>query len=823
MKKLFLVLTLMTIKLHAAEMTVHYSRLGGYENWNLWVWNEEEKTPGFAVPPSGTDAFGAVFRLDPEKARVAGKRVGLLPRKGEWEDKDAPDRFVTAANGEHIYLLEGDGQVYAQPPEVSTKVTGAWLDGEGLARAAFNRPVDEAYVKSRGFYLSKGDLSYHPVGFAPAGEGPYARAWRLRFDSLGKPDYPGVNAGAWKLHGAGLEPVALELGEAVYAEDFYSAAPLGAVEEEGGTVIRVFAPKATAVTALVCDRPGDKPREAALEPRGKGIWEKAFGRKLDGKYYRLRTLQGGKTYEGLDPYARCVTRDDGLALIGRESTPVTDGPKFPLSETVLYEAHLRDLTSDEYSGAKHKGKYPGAAEAGTRHPGFPELATGLDHIAELGVNAVHILPLQDFENGDGPDYNWGYMPVNFNSPEGSYATRADDWTRVAEVKKLVDAFHKKGLKVILDVVYNHTAETKDRFYNFNALAKDYYYRVKPDGSYWNGSGCGNEFNTEAPMARRFLLDSLVYWVREYKVDGFRFDLMGLIDTGAAEEIVKALKAVKPDILVYGEPWAAGATPTTGVRKGSQRGKGYSVFGDNFRDALKGSVFNASEPGYVQAGLNREAVKRGIRGSVEDFTDGPLEALNYVSCHDNHTLWDRIDISAKDASYDEKVRMDKLANAVVLTSQGLPFLHAGEEFLRTKKGEHNSYNLPDSVNKLDWTRKKENLPVFNYYRDLIALRKAHPAFRMAAAADARSNLKFYEELELPVEEPAVAYVLYGDRAGDAWGRIAVLVNPGRKPLKFKLPEGDWQPAFDENGLYRGPARTVAGECEVPAISLAVLKR
>ncbi|OGS23772.1 MAG: type I pullulanase, partial [Elusimicrobia bacterium RIFCSPHIGHO2_02_FULL_61_10] len=530
-----------------------------------------------------------------------------------------------------------------------------------------------------------------------------------------------------------------------------------------------------------------------------------------------------KIYEGLDPYARCVTGDGGKALVLKDETPVHPGPSFDASEAVVYEVHLRDLTMDKFSGVKNKGKYLGAAEAGTRHTSFPQVTTGLDHIAELGVNAVHILPFQDFENGDSTSaYNWGYMPVNFNSPEGSYASNPADASRVRETKLMIDAFHRKGLKVIMDVVYNHTAETRATTYNFNAVAQDYYYRLNADGSYSNGSGCGNEFRTEAPMARKFLLDSLLYWVREYKVDGFRFDLMGLIDTEAAAEIMRVLKQEKPDIFVYGEPWAAGATPVNGVKKGSQRSLGFAVFNDGFRDAIKGSVFSVSDLGYVQAAKNRDGVIRGIRGAVDDFADGPLETMNYVSCHDNNTLWDRIDLSVKDEPLRNKTAMDKLANALVFTSQGIPFLHAGEEFLRTKGGEDNSYNLPDEVNRLDWTRKKENLAVFSYYRDLITLRREHPAFRMKTAAEVRENLKFYEELGLKVAPPGIAYQLYGDKAGDAWRRIVVLVNPEKAPRKFALPAGNWLEAFDSVGLVKEPGPAVSGTFEVEPLSLSVLR-
>ena len=814
---------LMPQQLFAADkLVIHYSRLDKvYSGWNLWVWNDEEKKPGFELAPSGAGPYGVFYELDLDASGLSGKKTGMLPRQGNWTNKDAPDRILPAARQGEIYLLEGDGKVYSAPPEVSTAVTGAWLDGPGEVRVTFTRPLAADFLSAQDFYLSRGTEIFKPASAAPIG-GAYSRAALLKVGGFA-PDYKSLSAGEYELRSGGFEPVTLRLGGAVYGGDFYSPLEMGLTSEKGRSTLRVFAPFAVKVEALVYDFPAAQPYVHSLGSKAGGLWERKFPGSLEGKYYRLRTEQNGKVYEGLDPYAACVTGDGGKALVQKDETPVYPGPSFDASEAVVYEVHLRDLTMDEFSGVKNKGKYLGAAEAGTRHPKHPALATGLDHIVELGVNAVHILPFQDFENGDSTSaYNWGYMPVNFNSPEGSYASNPADISRVRETKLMIDAFHRKGLKVIIDVVYNHTAETRATTYNFNAAAVDYYYRLNADGTYSNGSGCGNEFRTEAPMARKFLLDSLLHWVREYKVDGFRFDLMGLIDTEAADEIMRALKKEKPDIFVYGEPWKAGASPVKGVEKGSQRGKGFAVFNDGFRDSIKGSVFSIADLGYVQAARNRDGVMRGIRGAVDDFTDGPLETMNYVSCHDNNTLWDRIDLSLKDEPLPNKVAMDKLANALVFTSQGVPFLHAGEEFLRTKKGHENSYNLPDEINRLDWTRKKENFAVYSYYRDLIALRKAHPAFRMKTQAEVRENLKFYEELGLKVRPPAIAYLLYGDKAGDAWRRILVLVNPEKTPRKFTLPAGNWLEAFDSVGLVKETGEAVSGSFTVEPLSLSVLR-
>lgn len=814
----------MTLNLYAqSELAVHYNRLkGDYNGWNLWVWNEEDKKEGFAVVPAGTDGYGAIFKFNLKLFNLAGRAIGLLPRYKKWEVKDGPDRVYTKASPGRIFIAEGDPAVYPSSPDISIRIASALLESENEVKVVFNRVVDLPYVSKQGFYATNGGNIIRPLKAGLPANRPYGRAAALTFDSLGPVDFRALNSGRWQLHSRDMKPAVLRLGGAVYGDYFKSDKEMGLRVRDGKTFIRVFAPFASKVEALFYDTP--VPRGASACPlawKENGLWETEVAADLTGKYWKFRTSQDGRTLEGLDPYAPSVTAHDGLAFVESGASAVAPGPVFDLSETVLYETHIRDFSIDGFSGAEHKGKYLAFTETGTVHPEYRDIKTGIDHLSELGVNAVHLLPFQDFENDESsPAYNWGYMPVNFNSPEGWYATGLYGGERVKEAKAMIDALHKKGIKVIMDVAYNHTAETGGKIYNFGALAKDYYYRVKEDGTYWNGSGCGNEFRSEAPMGRKFIIDSLLHWVNEYKVDGFRFDLMGLIDRDTVFALVKRLKEVKPDILIYGEPWAAGDTPAKGVRKGSQRSKGFSVFNDNLRDALKGGVFKATDPGYVQAAVNREAVMRGIKGAIDEFTDSPLEAVNYVSCHDNHTLWDRISLSAKDEPRENRVRMDKLAQAVVLTSQGIPFLHSGAEFLRTKKGEENSYNLPDEINRIDWTLKKNNNGVFAFYRGLIALRKAHPAFRMKTARAVRDNLKFYEELGLPVAAPDIAYMLKGAEAGDSWNRIVVLINPRKTARKFALPAGEYEKALDENGLCAGGPKH-SGFVGVPPLSLMIL--
>jgi len=502
--------------------------------------------------------------------------------------------------------------------------------------------------------------------------------------------------------------------------------------------------------------------------------------------------------ELLDPYARAVTAHNGRSIVVHDETPVADRPTFPNSEAIIYETHIRDFTIDPDSGIQRRGKYLGLTEANTHLTGRNDIVTGLDHLVEMGVNVVQLLPISEFHNDESNDrYGWGYDTVHHNSPDGWYATERYDARRVSEVKRMIDALHRRGIRVTLDMVFNHTFEaiTKHRVYSFEGLVPGYYYRMKPDGAYWNGSGTGNEFRTEAPMARRYIIDSLKYWVNEYKVDGFRFDLLGLIDVETLKSIVSELRAIDPNLLIYGEPWAGGATPIQINGKGSQRGNGWAIFNDHYRDALKGNVFDARATGFIQSGFNVEDVKKGIRGAVDDFSDTPLESINYVECHDNHTLWDRLLISTAEnalVTYGDRRAMDKLAASIIFTSLGIPFIQCGQEFLRTKGGDHNSYDKPDAVNMIRWREKAEQSDVVEYYRGLIELRRAHPIFRLETADEARGAVKFLDDqLGLPVPPGCVGFIIEDLTGRDEWSRAMVLFNPQAKAVEFAITEGEWR--------------------------------
>ncbi len=617
------------------------------------------------------------------------------------------------------------------------------------------------------------------------------------------------------------------------ADALVSTEPLGAIYSPHQTIFQVWAPTASRVTLRLYDAPtGGKPSLLIMTRRRDGTWSKTLLGDWRGAYYTY-SAEGHdpRFYPGrelIDPYARAVTAHDGRGIVVHDETPVAERPPFIVSDAVIYEMHIRDFTIDPDCGIQRRGKYLGLVESGTHLTGRPDITTGIDHLSELGINVVQLMPIAEFQNDESNDrYGWGYDSVHFNTPDGWYATERFDARRVTEVKRMIDALHRRGIRVTLDVVFNHTVESiaKHRVYSFEGLVPGYYYRLRRDGSYWNGSGVGNEFRSEAPMARRFIIDSLKYWMTEYKVDGFRFDLMGLIDTLTLDQAVKELREIDPQVLIYGEPWAGGSTPITVTGKGAQRGRGWSVFNDHMRDAVKGNVFDARATGFVQTGANVQTVRVGVRGSIDDFTDTPQESINYVQCHDNHTLWDRLVISTIDNALitdADRRAMNKLAAAVVLTSQGIPFIEAGQEFLRTRGFDHNSFDKPDSVNMIRWRNKAENPDVHSYYSGLIKLRLAHPLFRIGSGDAVRRAITFLDE-RLGIEFPfaCLGFQIEDVEGRDTWSRAVVLFNGQPRAQDLPVPAGRWAVFADHLGSGVHPLRWMCSSVSEKSESLVTV--
>ncbi len=572
-----------------------------------------------------------------------------------------------------------------------------------------------------------------------------------------------------------------------------------------------------------------------------GLWIAEINKDLNKTYYTYQIKQNGKWLnETPGIYAKAVGVNGKRAMVldmqstnpegwDADKTPQIASP----NQAIIYELHVRDMTSSDNSGSNFKGKFLGLVESGTQNP--DGLNTGIEHLKELGISYVHLLPSfdnysVDETNLDKPQYNWGYDPQNYNVPEGSYSSdpfHAE--VRIKEFKQMVKTFHDNGIGVILDVVYNHTGRTDDC--PLNLEVPGYYYRHNPDGTFSNASGCGNETASERTMMRKFMIESVTYWASEYHIDAFRFDLMGIHDIETMQLISDAVKSVNPQAFVYGEGWTAGDSPLPeakrALKKHMYQTKNVIAFSDDIRDGLKGSVFDDKSTGFVSgASGTEESIKFGVVGSVfhpqidykavnysdTAWTNEPWQAVSYVSCHDNHTLFDKLKISVEDADIETIKAMDKLANAVVLTSQAVPFIHAGAEMLRTKGGEHNSYNLPDSVNQIDWSRKTQYRDVFNYYKNLIHLRKNHPAFWMPSADMLRKHLKFKD-----TKTGLVGYSISDNANGDKWNEIIVYYNANKEPQLIDL-EGEWTVVAFGNDINEKGIKTVKGKIKIPGIAM-----
>ncbi len=567
------------------------------------------------------------------------------------------------------------------------------------------------------------------------------------------------------------------------------------------TVFKLNAPVRPVLRLYNAGTGGKLVKTVKLRPAGKNLWAATVKGDLKGRFYTF-DMGRGQT-PGVFAKAVGVNGARG-AVIDMASTnpqgwetdrrPATKSP----ADLVVYEMHHRDFSIDASSGLQHKGKFLALTEPGA-----------IAHLKELGVNAIHILPSFDYASVDEshlerPQYNWGYDPLNYNVPEGSYST--DPYTpavRIREFKQMVQALHKAGIRVILDVVYNHTFDLKGS--NFERTYPGYYYRYKADGTPSDGSGCGNETASEQPLMRRFMIESVKYWINEYHIDGFRFDLMGIHDIETMRQIRAEVNKIDPTIFIYGEGWSAGtcAYPQEklAMKANMKQLPGIAAFSDEMRDALRGPFSDDSKGGFLaRVPGTEESLKFGIVGGVahpqvdmskvnyskEVWANEPTQMVAYVSCHDDMCLTDRLRASIPGISTDELVRLDLLAQTAVFTSQGVPFILSGEEMLRDKKGVHNSFNAPDSINHLDWNNLKKYPQVFDYYKGLIRLRKAHPAFRLGKAGLVRDNLRF---LSAPAH--CVAYCISNRNVpGEEWNNTIVILNAGKEAAKVAVPEGKY---------------------------------
>lgn len=633
--------------------------------------------------------------------------------------------------------------------------------------------------------------------------------------------------------------------------EVYTGNDLGAVYSPKMTRFKVWAPEAESVKLnLYKQGEGDNLIDQHIMKKsanGTYVFEKQGD--CNGIYYTYTVVNHGEEQEAVDPYTKAagVNGQRGMVINLAKTNPQgfeMDGYRNPehITDAIIYEGSVRDFTMDESSGVFHNGKFLGLTEANTTNH-FGE-ATALDYISGLGVTHVQILPAFDFETVDEKNqkaqYNWGYDPDNYNVPEGSYAVSPyDGAVRIQEMKQMVLALHSRGIGVIMDVVFNHTYRRDDS--NLQKIVPGYYYRSDETG-YTNGSGCGNEVASDRPMVQKLIVDSLIYWAKEYHIDGFRFDLMGVLDIDTMNVIAERLKEIRPDVYLYGEGWNGGpsslAEEKRAFKASAKKMPGIGMFNDDIRDTIKGSVFYDDHLGFVNGGTHLEnALRYGITGAVahpqvdydaygsKPWAKEPGQSINYVSCHDNYTLWDKLSVSCPEASEEKKKAMNRLCAAIVFTSQGVPFIQAGEEFLRSKplpekKGfAENSYNMPDAVNSIKWDNIHEYPDMIAYYKGLMALRKAHPVFRMKSEAEMTQNLCFLSD----TPENVVAYLLKGKGADDTPENILVIFNGNDEEILYNLPEGKWKILVDDKTAGADGKKIISAKADVEPLSALVLEK
>lgn len=839
------------------ELVFHYYRYDGdYEGWNLWIWGDQE--PGRSLEFGAEDDYGYVARTI-LRQQTDGGELGFLLRRSilgnAWSSKDGVrDRYLpfyrTDQGGKlEIWLMQEDARIYYQASDVERqpRLVKASLDDLNLIRVETYLPVDSRLGEFWGFQL----LDHHG-GTPELGE---VRPGGLNRDNARQFFLRTKEAldleGEYYLEHATHGRLPLRFGQVFSTQAFqekfhYSGNDLGVTYSPKQTTFKVWSPTARNIEVVIYKTDqGGRDEVIPLKRCERGVWETTILGDLEGLSYNFLVTHGGETIEAVDPYARAtgVNGERGQIVdLSKTNPPNWDQVQWlPLEnavDAIIYEVHVRDFSSSSTAGITAKGKYLGVIEEGTTTA--TGVITGLDHLKDLGVTHIHLLPVFDFATVDERDpesgYNWGYDPLNYNVPEGSYASNpCAGQVRIRELKELVQGLNQAGLGVIMDVVYNHTFHSTAS--NLNKLVPGYYYRFYPDGSFSNGSGCGNELADERSMVRKFILDSVSYWAQEYKLAGFRFDLMGLHHLETMQAIRRALDQIQPQMLIYGEGWAAADSTLPEQKRAVKRNTlqlpGIASFCNDFRDGIKGHVFTTREPGFIQGGGYQETVKFGIVGAINHpqinydhilYSHGPWaldpsQSVSYVEAHDNLTLWDKLLCTTKPQDDGERVALMKLAHTLVLTSQGIPFLHAGQDFARTKGGDPNSYQSPDRVNQVDWERKGEFLDLYTYTKGLIRLRKERPAFRMGKSGEIREKLRF---LKLP-NRNMLGYALGPHANGDSYETILVLFNSNPTSVEVPIALGSWDILANHDKVGAGLGTIVGPRVWVEGRSALILAR
>jgi len=834
MKKLLFILTLLftlsisafmidaDVNTHASTLVIHYYRYDEtYTNWNAYLWNEKGASDldAGAHDFTQTDDWGAYVEvaLDDTNNLDDATTVGIIIRQGDWGGarEFSYDRFIDLTSAEviddkiHAYLVEKDENIGTSSldlinhtPDKRNRILLASFD-DSLNIDLELTATPNSYKVYESGELKVSDTASSTSFKVAMSNVDISKSYEVEvtFDDVVRT----MSVSKTNIYDTDA-----------FIDTYTYTGELGAIYEKNKTTFRLWAPLSESVEVNIYER--------------------------NHAHYD----NDGTTHEVVDPYAYStgVNGERGMIVDFDATNPVNwienyrPNTILNMTDYTVYELHVRDLTTHEtWEGNEdYRGTFLGLSESGTTYTedGIT-VTTGLDHIDELGVNAVQLLPIFDFgvvdetrldeESYDA--FNWGYMPLHFNTLEGSYSTNPYDGnTRITEFKTAVQAFHDRDIRVIMDVVYNHTGLSGDS--NFNQILPGYYHRLNEDGSFSNGSGTGNETASERPMMQKFMVDSTVFLATEYNLSGFRFDLMELHDVDTMNKIREALDEIDPTIVLYGEPWMGGDSPLDlDIRAGKDNIEDLNTvgaFSDDMRNGIKGSVFNASEGGWIQGndGTDMAAFKNmvqyGITGgldwegiSVDAWHLDPEKTVNYVTAHDNHTLYDKFKLSG--VSRTQIPYLQQEANAIILTSQGIPFLHAGVEFLRTKGNDENSYESGDEVNQLDWSRKIEYIDTFEYYKGMIKLREIYENFRYAEVEEIEENLSFIE-----TDDYTIAYKITGERTN------VIVVHVGNHPDGFSsidLGDETYEVLSDHYVVNLDGIETVSDTINVPSFTTMVL--
>ena len=830
---------------------VHYSRSDkNYTDWNAWLWSDGKGGAQYDFVNENGEMV-ATITVDGRSEM----KVNYIIRKGDWDAKDVDkdqsiDISDIVSGTVHFYITSGE--------EGGTRILGAdAIKGSKIVSSMYDRETNKITIETSTPVLGEVKDAFE-ITCTDGTKIDITKVTRnnCTYTVSIKQDLSAIKEVLknYTLHYEGYE-YRLGMPNIYSSEEFeskytYEGSDLGATWTNTATTFKVWAPTAddvkVALYASGTEGTEDLIKTCDMTLGEAGVWTVTVTGDLNGTYYTYLVTVNGETEEACDPYARTTGVNGKRAMvINLDATDpkgwskdVSPNKGMEYTDAIIYELHVRDASIDESSGVSdaNKGKFLGLTETGTKTEGG--VSTALDHISDLGVTHVHLLPVYDFGSVDEtkldePQFNWGYDPVNYNVPEGSYSTNPyDGATRVKEMKEMVMALHENNINVVMDVVYNHVYDADS--FCFNEIVPNYFSRTRADGSFSNGSGCGNDTASERAMVQKYIVDSVMYWAEEYHIDGFRFDLVGLIDAETMNAVIEAVHAKYPDVIFYGEGWTMGTdvtkeNVTMATQQNAKSTPELAYFSDTIRDLIAGRDLNKG--GFVNGDTGKESEMAKCFKATTDWCPSPTQTVNYASCHDNYTLMDKINGAYASASEEERVKMNNLSASIYMMSQGIPFIHAGEEFLRTKVDEngeviHNSYKSSDYVNALRWDNIEDEkyADVVDYYAGLIEFRKNHEALRLTSSKEVAENVKYHK-----VDKDVLLFDIAGNDAveGEVSDAIIVIYNANKTAknvslYKYGIEKGEWKVCINaEDAGIEVLDIITDGKVTVDAISAMVL--